>query len=325
MKLAKCGLFSALAGVAFLALASSASAAGMLVNDTWQDGNRNQPDAPANLVTYAENNGVFGVDADGDGDRESRWFRGGAGTLDPVGAGGPLRGTGFPTSSASWTTYFTDAEGNEVNLTNLGDALCVTWDFTIDGVNATNTSQNFRIAVVDSPSRLALDGSPASAVYAGYAMFGNMGATLGHARPLDLMSWAVPGGANNLLSTSAAWASSAFDGTNGNPGYANGVAYTYKFMAQRVAGGLSVSMSITGAGLDGAANNGMSASILDASPDSYKFDTFSLRPSSGNGTAQTFDTSRLLVELKTPFVPEPGSLALFGLGALAIVTRRRGL
>ena len=56
-----------------------------LVNDTWLDGTRTDPASP----TYAENNGIFGGDADLDGNLESAWFRGGAGTFDPVGAGGP--------------------------------------------------------------------------------------------------------------------------------------------------------------------------------------------------------------------------------------------
>ena len=69
--------------------------AAILVNDTWIDGTRTDPTA---VNGYAENDGVAGTDADADGNLESAWFRGGNGTLGPVSAGGPLRGTDLPGS-----------------------------------------------------------------------------------------------------------------------------------------------------------------------------------------------------------------------------------
>src|SRR5262245_40487969 len=92
--------FTALFALAVMLLPAQAI---ILVNDTWQDNSRTDPTAANG---YAENNGSAGNDADSDGDLESAWFRGGSGTLAPVGAGGPLRGTGY-VNSASWTTYFT--------------------------------------------------------------------------------------------------------------------------------------------------------------------------------------------------------------------------
>src|SRR3954465_5877701 len=80
------------------------AATNILVNDTWKDGNDLEP--MSNNMLYAENNGIVGNDADADGDIESAWFQGGSGTLDPVAANGPLRGT-IGTSSSSWTTFFT--------------------------------------------------------------------------------------------------------------------------------------------------------------------------------------------------------------------------
>ena len=239
--------FLALPAVLMLAAAASA---GLLVHDTWQDGERYEPAGAAFVPApppYAENNGVTGTDADSDGDLESAWFRGGSGTWDPVTTGGPLRGTTSGTSSASWTTYFTDDEGDEVNLANVGDKLCITWDFTLDGVNTSNTSQAFRLAVVDSPSnRLTANGSPGSADYTGYGLFGNIGQTFGHSRPWDLMTRNA--GSSALLSSSSSWASAGVqDGTNGNAGYANGVDYEFTFMAEHVAGdGLQVSMRLDG-------------------------------------------------------------------------------
>jgi hypothetical protein len=310
-----------------LAAVSQASAA-IIVNDTWRDGERYGPAGPLFVPApppYAENNGLVGNDADADGDLESAWFRGGAGTWDPVGAGGPLRGTTSGTSSSSWTTYFTGTEGNEVELANVGDKLCITWVFELDGVNASNTSQAFRIAVVDTPGgRMTANGSPGSAAYAGYGMFGNMGQTLDHSRPFDLMLRTAPNVSSALLSAGASWVSSGqFDGTDGNAGYANGVEYTYTFMAERLVNDeLLVSMEILGAGLDGA-SNGMSASYVDTNPASFSFDTFSLRPSQEVQTATTWDTSLFRVEFKP--IPEPATVSLLGLAGLAVVgmARRR--
>src|SRR6478609_4247429 len=94
--------------------------AAIIVNDTWKDGNDTDPASPV----YSE----YGVDSDADGSLESVWYKGGAGTLNPVGTGGPERGdlTGTGASSASWTTYFTPA-ATPVTLANSGDSVKVTW------------------------------------------------------------------------------------------------------------------------------------------------------------------------------------------------------
>ena len=54
------------------------------VTGTLKDGSDTDPACPV----YSE----YGVDSDADGDLESVWYKGGAGTLNPVGAGGPERG-----------------------------------------------------------------------------------------------------------------------------------------------------------------------------------------------------------------------------------------
>src|SRR3954468_20465882 len=115
--------------------------AAIIVNDTWQDGTDSDPASPI----YSE----YGVDSDADGNIESAWFQGGDGTLDPVGAGGPERGKfSAPTSasSASWTTFFTPAATPV--LLNQDDKVRITWKFIPANVNATNGSNNLRIAVV---------------------------------------------------------------------------------------------------------------------------------------------------------------------------------
>jgi hypothetical protein len=315
------------------------AAAVVLVQDTWQDGERYQPAGPDFVPPpppYAENNGVTAVDADADGDLESAWFDGGGGGLDPVGPGGPLRGTmdvGADNSS-SWTTYFTDQEGDEVNLANVGDCVEITWVFSLSGINAGNTSQSFRIAVVDTPdyNRLTANGSPGSAAYTGYAMFGNMGPILDHSRPFDLMFRTDTTRADALLSASSAWTSTGDngtdDGTRGNTGYAEDVEYTYTFTAEHLAGDqLQVTMRMD----EGEREEGqlddkgyLLAYYTDTAPASFLFDTFSLRPSKASQAAEIFDTSLFKVETcQGAVVPEPASLILLGLGGLALLAVRR--
>jgi hypothetical protein len=273
----------------------------VLLNDTWADGSRNEQNLPT----------------------ESQWFRGGTGTLDPVGPGGPLRGDLLAggTSSGSWTTYFAGA-GSPVALANPGDYLRVTWQFSLTGVGAANTSQNFRFALVNTPiaARLVADGSPGSSTYAGYGMFMNMGTpTLGGSNPFQLMERAAPGTSSALLSAGASWTGLANGATAGNGGYADGVLYTYMMeLTLNGGGGLDIVSSMTG----GTLNTSGSASVLftDVTPNSLSFDTFSLRPSSAVGAAQIFDTSLLRVETN---VPEPSTFALAGLGVLGYIFARR--
>src|SRR5262245_60188494 len=181
--------------------------AAIIVNDTWLDGTDTDPASPQ----YSE----MGVDSDVDNDLESVWYQGGAGTLDPVGAGGPERGnlTAGGTSSATWTTYFTP-EATPVTLANAGDAMKITWVYRLTNVAASNTSQNFRFAAMDSPSaqRISANGTPAAGAYTGYAIFANMGATLGNSSPYALRERVVASG--DTLSTSANWGANGVASAN---------------------------------------------------------------------------------------------------------------
>lgn len=296
------------------------SHAAIIVNDTWQDGTDSDPASPQ----YSEN----GVDSDTDGDIESAWFQGGVGTLDPVGAGGPERGnmTAGGTSSATWTTYFTP-EANPVVLTNAGDQMKVTWVFRLTNVNASNTSQNFRIAVVDSPSasRLSANGSPGSAAYTGYGIFANMGQTLGNSNPFQLRERVTASGA--LLSASGDWgadgvanAGLANGATTGNTGYAADTDYTFTMTLTRtVANELQVDASMVGGSLN---NSGTaSVSVVDSTPNGFQFDTFALRPSGATTTAELFDTSLFRVEFNA--VPEPTTIVFLGMGIATFLLQRR--
>ncbi|TWU30466.1 PEP-CTERM sorting domain-containing protein [Bythopirellula polymerisocia] len=293
---------------------ASMATAGIVVNDTWRDGTDSDPAVP----TYSEN----GVDSDLDGDIESMWFDGGTTVLDPTGPGGPLRGT-VSTSSASWTSYFTP-EGSEVELANPGDSLKLTWAFSMDAINASNTSQNLRVALVDSPAsaRLVASGAPGSDAYSGYGMFINMGQTLGRDSAFRLMERS--GASGNILSSSGDWATVADAPgiSTGNAGYTDGTTYTLEMMITRTAAGLlDVTSTMTGAGLNGTGSVSVSAAGLAPNNGSFKFDTFSLRPSNAVTTAAVFDTSLFKVEHCS--IPEPASLVLLGLSAMAMGCRRQ--
>lgn len=275
--------------------------ADVILNDTFADGSR----AEQNLPT------------------ESAWYGNpGSGLTTSV---GHMVGAPAAAGSASWTTYFTDSFASSVNLANIGDMLTVTWSFSLTNVGAANASQNFRLALVQSPNggRISTDTTPANQVYAGYAMFGNMGVTLGRGNGdnLDLMEWASPGGANNILSTGGAYTKIAGDNSvSGNTGYQDATPYTFVFSIQRTASGLQLDQTMTGGNLNG--SGGLTNSFLDTTPSTFTFDTFSLRPSNASGTAGFFDTTLVKVEF-TPSVPEPSAVALAGLVAFGMVVSYR--
>lgn len=307
-------LAAVLSSVAWAATASAA----VLVNDTWIDGQRTDPAAP----TYSE----AGVDIDADGDLESVWYNGGASTM-TTSAGHlnkDLTGT-----SANWTTYFVP-EGSEVALANNGDKLRVTWTFTLTGVAAANTGQNFRMGLVDSSTaqRLAADGTPPSgtalAPYSGYAIFANMGVTLGNNSPFVVKERVAQGGSNSILGTAADWAEAALTGTvngaaSGNDGFDAATPYTLVWELTRNGAGIDIRATMSGLGYNNSGVGTIAAN--DANGNGFTFDTFNVRPSSEAATASVFDTTLFRVEFIG--VPEPASAALLGLASLGLLAGRR--
>jgi hypothetical protein len=283
----------------------------VLVRDTWQDGTRNDPAPPV----YSEH----GFDADGDGDLESAWFKGGGGTLSAT--PGNLAMTLAATGSSSWTTYFT-TPGNPVTLGAAGDKLQVTWVFTPTDVNTSNGSQSFRLALVNSPTanRMTSDASPGTDSYTGYGMFMNMGVTLGHSSSFQLRERAAASGA--FLSGNADWVSLANGAGSGVTGYASGTEYTFLMTLERNGlNGLDIFASMTGGNIGG--TGAISVSFTDTTPNngSFSFDTFGIRPSDAATTAGEFDTSLFQVEFVP--IPEPTVAALLGLGLLGLLVHRR--
>jgi hypothetical protein len=306
-------IFSAALAAACLFLSSSAMAA-VIVNDTWIDNDRNDPASPV----FAEN----GVDGDADGDIESAWF-GTSGTLSTSPGTLHLGTTGGTTSSQSWATYFA-REAYPVTLANEGDQLNLTWVFSLSGApTALNSSQNMRVALVNTPSaaRLTTDTNPGNASYTGYAVFLNMGPTLDRGNPMELKPRLLAVNPSNLLSSSGNWSDVDADGgTDGATGYAEGVDYTFAMTVTRVGADLQVDTSMSGGNLNDTGS--MSASYLHVAPSSYSFDTFTMRPTNTATTAELFNTSLFRVEGPLP-IPEPTSLALVGLSALALMVRRQ--
>jgi hypothetical protein len=200
----------------------------------------------------------------------------------------------------------------------------VTWVFTTHDVNATNGSQNFRIALVDSPaaSRISANGTPGSAAYKGYGIFGNMGETFGHSNPFELVERTDPNTSSALLSSSGSWEDdflAANGGTSGNPGYSDNTRYKFVMeLSHTTLNQIAVSASMTGGNLDGVGS--VSASSIDVDPAGFLFDTFAIRPTSAATTTDQFDTRLFRVDF---IVPEPASIMLLGLGGFVLTLMRR--
>src|SRR5579859_1039020 len=221
----------------------------VLVSNVWNTGVRTYPAFNDTNSPYSE----MGVDYNASGDFESAWFNGGGGTM--TSSTGHLVTT-VTTSSSSWTTYFT-TEASPVTLAGTGDQLKVTWVFTPSSVATSGTSQNFRLAVVDSPSaaRLTSDGSPGSSTYAGYAMFMNMATTLGSSSSFQLMDRNAPGTSSALLSSSGSWTGVANGAGKSVTGYASGIQYTFVMTFTRnAANGLDIRATMTGGSLNNTGN-----------------------------------------------------------------------
>lgn len=298
--------------VAALTLSARAQ---IVVNDTFLDATRTDPAAPG----YSEN----GVDVDGDGDIESVWYRSGTGSSTTMSPGHMVNAAGAG-GSMSLTTYFSP-DGSAVTLNNIGDRMTLTWVFTPSGVTTTSTgNQDMRLAIVDSTTRISSDVTPANAVYSGYGIFFNMRAgTLGANNAFRSMEWAVPGGANNLLSTAGAWTQIASAPTVANTtgGFTSGNTYTLTWSITKTALGADIYQSISDSGglLNGTGL--LELSYSDTTPQTLSFDTFALRPQTPELTAAGFDTTQFRVELSS--VPEPATGALLGVGIMGLIAARR--
>src|SRR5688572_10108815 len=117
-----------------------------------------------------------------------------------------------------------------------GETLRVTGQLTPTNVNTLNMSQNFRLAVVDSPSatRISAAGTPGAGAYTGYAMFMNMGQTLSNSNPFQLRERITNPG-TGFLGTSGDWGGLANGAASGADGYDSGTSYTFTMDLTRTA------------------------------------------------------------------------------------------
>jgi hypothetical protein len=201
----------------------------------------------------------------------------------------------------------------------------VTWKFSLSGVNAGNTSQNFRFGVVDSDARLAGDGTLPATTYAGYGIWANMGPTLGNSNSFQLRERTLTT-AGTLFNTT-----SDFGGVLGNGavtglnGYTADTQYTMTWLMTRAAmNSLDLNVSLSGGtlGNGGGSNDGkIEVVVNDPTPNTFKFDTFSIRIVSELTTATEFRTSLFSVTV----VPEPSALAcgMIAVAGLLGAARRR--
>jgi hypothetical protein len=296
------------------------ASAGLIVNDTWKDGNRTDPATAAVGGPYSEN----GTDTDADGDLESVWFVTPAAST----AVTPNHLTFTQqTGSSSYTTYFTP-EASQITIPQ-GQTLKVTWVFTPTGVG-TDTGRGLRMALVDTAgaNRLIANGSPGNSTFTGYRLGVNVSQTL-IAASLRLQE-RFQLASDNLLTNDDRWGADGVQsavlsdvGAAGQPGFVNGTEYTLVWALTRtLSDQMQVNVSIAGTNFAGTGSLGLS--YLDATPNagSFTFDTLGMRPSSAAATAGTFDTTLFRVEL---VVPEPASLVLLGMAGLGLClsTRRR--
>ena len=325
----------AVAVLAACALAPSSRAQTVIVSNTFNEANRFYPAIPP----YSDDGVV-----NSEGDIESQFIRGGSGTITVQAPGGGaavagqanvLVGSGEAGGSASWYTYFTTAN-NPVTLQTPGDEMILTWQFTPTGVAAMNNNQGLSLAVALTPSgqRSSGDASIPNAAYTGFAMYMNMGTTLSNTSPFQLKRWGVGATSSALLGSSSNWSilsngnAVVSAGTKGTTGYTSGTQYTLTMTMELDPSGdgnLDVTSTIVGDSLNNTGS--MSVSYVDTAPTTdgagLSFDTFDIRPTNTNTTANVFSTS-LFEVVETNVVPEPSTVLLVvaGLGMLLGLARR---
>ena len=288
------GILSTLALIGFVFPGSAA----VLLDDNWADGSRNEQNLPG----------------------QSAWYASTASSL--TASPGSMLGIGT-TSSRLWLTYFT-LVGSPVSL-GIGDVLKATMTFTPTNVAAApSTTRGLRFGFYNfsaaGATRQTADTFSTSAIgtnVPGYMLNMNFAQTFTIDSPLQHMERTDVTNANLMGSTSQYTSlGTGPAGVSNNPAFTSGSQYTLQFSITRT-GADSVNLTTLFSGN----NFSVSFSSSDSSGVTTNFDGFAIRVNNQNDAAEFFKFSNFKVELIP--VPEPSTLALVALGALAVIARKR--
>ena len=124
-----------------------------------------------------------------------------------------------------------------------------------------------------------------------------------------------------MLSSGASWTSINDQEDTGVTGYLDATPYTFTLTLNRTATTeLLINATMAGGSLGG--DGLLFASFTDTTPNSFAYDTFSLRPSGSATSATSVDTTAFSITLTS--IPEPASYAtLAGIAVLGLVAARR--
>lgn len=282
-------LSSCIAIASVLGFATPSLKAGLLLSESFADGQRLVQNLPATSAWYSSTSGA------------SLTYENGALTS-PKGH--------------HLVTYFTDMNGaeNQVIALGVGDKLVVEFSFSITG--SASNSGGLRVGLMDSGgSRISKDSQTLNAAafldYTGYAAFLSNGA--GSAGKFYKRN---PGVSNALIhSGSTVYSDLMGAGSGTGATFVDGTNYTGTFTLERTASGVFMSISLSG--LDG-----YSFSYTDSDAPCTSFDTFVIW-----GAANLLETYTLtgFTVNYIAAVPEPNSAgAIMGVVMMgAVVSRRR--
>ncbi len=253
--------------------AATAATNGVYMDDVFTDGGYNN-------IPFAADNSI--------------WVQSTSGTLD-ASSGTYLLATS-QASSVTWLCYFTDYNSGTPPIhLSVGKQLNVTVDFR--GNNIVASAGNFRMGVfdyADGGTRPLLDGSgvaTSGANVRGYMTAINYGTTFS-ANPFSLYV------RNNLVADLMGTTGNYIGlgggpgGYNGAPAFQNGVTYRAEFSVTRTAvDSVTYATTVTGGGTN------WTHSRVDNDYAYPRFDTLAIRSASAASAADSFEISRVLVEV----------------------------
>jgi hypothetical protein len=263
---------------------------GVIVDDTWADGDRTDTDLPDETTWFACSAANYSYST---------------ATLTNY-APGSMTGISNPTNSCTWLTYFTTNPATPVDLA-AGEILKVTLVFipTNVAVFAGGTQFGLRVGLfdfADGGTRATADGFPmnytagSATNVTGYLLNQSFYTIFPVDAPMEF--WArtnMPSGnlmgstANDYLRVGA----SGPAGYSNAPGFVSGMQYTLEFSAARtVAHSVEVSARITaGTNLD------LFNSVTDTNFVYNRFDCFTVRPATATNSAASFTFKEFKVEV----------------------------